>query len=86
MTPYKNLGVKIEHSEEEKYLRDWIDEKGGKESITITNRARISILISKNEEILQLVETPGISCLRGANTAFKLYEAQIILTLLHNFN
>ena len=77
-------GVKIEHSEQEKYLGDWISEKGCKESITVTIKARISKLISKTEEILQFVETPGVSCLGGANTAFKLYEAQIIPTLLHN--
>ena len=77
-------GVKIEHSEQEKYLGDWISEKGCKESITVTIKARISKLISKTEEILQFVETPGVSCLGGANTAFKLYEAQIIPTLLYN--
>ena len=43
-----------------------------------TIKARIRKLISKTEEILQLVETPGMSCLGGANTAFKLYEAHIM--------
>jgi len=42
-------------------------------------KARIRKLISRTEEILQLVKTPGMSCLGGANTAFKLYEAQIAL-------
>ena len=82
--PLQMGGVKIEHSEQEKYLGDWISEKGCKESITVTIKARISKLISKTEEILQFVETPGVSCLGGANTAFKLYEAQIIPTLLYN--
>ena len=41
-------------------------------------------LLGKTEKILQLVETPGMSCLGGANTAFKLYEAQIMPTLLYN--
>ena len=77
-------GVKIEHSEQEKYLGDLIHEKGCKESITVTIKARIRKLISKTEEILQLVETPGMSCLGGANTAFKLYEAQILPPLLYN--
>ena len=46
--------------------------------------ARIRKLISRTEEILQLVETPGMSSLGGANTAFKLYEAQILPPLLYN--
>ena len=82
--PLQMGGVKIEHSEQEQYLGDVIHEKGCKESITATIKARIRKLISKTEEILQLVETPGMSCLGGANTAFKLYEAQIMPTLLYN--
>ena len=82
--PLQMGGVKIEHSEQEQYLGDWIHEKGCKESITVTIKARIRKLISRTEEILQLVETPGMSCLGGANTAFKLYEAQILPPLLYN--
>ena len=76
--------VKIKHSEQEQYSGDVIHEKECKESITATIKARIRKLISKTEEILQLVETPGMSCLGGANTAFKLYEAQIMPPLLYN--
>ena len=82
--PMEMGGVKIEHSEQEKYLGDWIHEKGCKESITATIKTRINKLISKTEEIIQLVETPGMASIGGANTAFKLYEAQIIPALLHN--
>ena len=82
--PLKMGGVNIEHSEQEKYLGDWIHEKGCKESITATIKTRVSKLISKTEEIIQLVESPAMSCLGGANTAFRLFEAQIIPTLLHN--
>ena len=82
--PLQMGGVKIEHSEQEQYLGDWIHEKGCKESITVTIKARIRKLISRTEEILQLVETPGMSSLGGANTAFKLYEAQILPPLLYN--
>ena len=75
------IGVKIEDNEQGKYLGDWIYEKGCKESISVTIKTGISKLISKTEEIIQLVETSGISCLGGANT----YEAQIVPTLPHNF-
>ena len=61
--------VKIEHSEQELYLADVIHEKICKESINATIKARLRKLISKTEEILQLVETPGMSCLGGVNTA-----------------
>ena len=82
--PMQMGGVKIEHSEQEQYLGDWIHEKGCKESITVTIKARIRKLISRTEKNLQLVETPGMSSLGGANTAFKLYEAQILPPLLYN--
>ena len=62
-------GVKIEHSEEKQYLWDGIHEKGCKESSTAKIKASIRKLMSKTEEILQLLETLGMSCLRGANTA-----------------
>ena len=37
-------GVKIEHSVQEKYLGDWISEKGCKESITVTIKARTRLI------------------------------------------
>ena len=46
-------GVKIENSEQEQYLGDVIHEKGCKESITSTIKARIRKLISKTAEILR---------------------------------
>ena len=77
-------GVKIENSEQEQYLGDVIHEKGCKESIIATIRARKRKLRSKTEEILQLVEAPGMSCPGGANTSFELCEAQIMPTLPYN--
>ena len=76
--PLQMGGVKIEHNEQEQYLGDLIHEKGYNESITATIKARIRKLISKTEEILQM----AMSCLGGTNTSFKLYEAQIMPTLL----
>ena len=45
-------GVKIEHSEQEQYLGDWIHEKGFKESITVRIKAKIRKLVSQTREIL----------------------------------
>ena len=42
-------GVVIEHSEKEKYLGDWIHEKGCKASISETVKARTNGLVSKGE-------------------------------------
>ena len=77
-------GVRILHSSQEKYLGDIIDERGCKESITATIKGRISKLISKTEEIIQLTNHPAMGGIGGANIAFKLYEAMIIPALLHN--
>ena len=55
--------------------------KDAKKVSLLTIKEWIRKLISKTEEILQLIETLGMSCLGGA---FKLYEAQIMPTLLYN--
>ena len=49
--------VVILHSEKEKYLRDMIHEKGCKEIITATIKARTNGLVGKGEEILQVSKT-----------------------------
>ena len=82
--PIEMGGIKILHSSQEKYLGDIIDERGCKESITATIKSRVSKLISKTEEIIQLASHPAMGGIGGANIAFKLYEAQIIPALLHN--
>ena len=66
----------IEHSEKEKYLGDMIHEKGCKESITVTIKARTNGLVGKGEEIIQVSETPI--------AATKLFETQVIPAILHN--
>ena len=62
----------------------YVDERGCKESITATIKGRISKLISKTEEIIQLTNHPAMGGIGGANIAFNLYEAMIIPALLHN--
>ena len=81
---YLRNSKKVPCKWEESKLGDWIHVKGCKESITVTIEARIRKLISKTEEIFRLVETPGMSCLGGANTALKLYDAQILPTFPYN--
>ena len=77
-------GVVIEHSEKEKYLGDWIHEKGCKTSISETVKARMNRLVSKGEEIIQVSETPMMNGNGNSLAAFKLYEAQVIPALLFN--
>ena len=77
-------GVKIDHSTQEKYLGDIIHEKGCKESVQETIKERRRKLISKNEEIIQLADTPMMQGLGHSKTAFNLFEAQIIPCLLNN--
>ena len=48
----------IKHSEKEKYLGDWIHEKGCKASISETVKVRTNGLVSKGEEIIQVSVTP----------------------------
>ena len=50
--------VEIGHSEKEKYLGDFIHEKGIVESISATIKARTNGLISKCDEIIKICEAP----------------------------
>ena len=77
-------GAIIEHSEKEKYLGDWIHEKGCKASISETVKARTNGLVSKGEEIIQVSETPMMNGNGNSLATFKLYEAQVIPALLFN--
>ena len=77
-------GVMIEHLEKEKYLRDMIHEKGCKESITATIKARTNGLVGKGEEIIQVSETAIMGGIGNSLAATKLFEAQVIPALLHN--
>ena len=77
-------GQEIHHSNIEKYLGDQIHEKGCEKSIKETIRKRMQGLISRTDEIIQLAESPIMSGLGNSSIAFRLYEAQIIPSLLHN--
>ena len=82
--PMKMGGVVIDHSEKEKYLGDIIHEKGCRESISATIKMRMSSLISKCDEIIQLSESPYMGGTGNSLPAIKLFEAQIIPALLYN--
>ena len=77
-------GVKIGHSEKEKYLGDYIHEKGIVESISATIKARTNGLISKCDEIIKICESPVMGGTGNSIAAVRLFEAQIIPSLLHN--
>ena len=82
--PMKMGGEEIGHSTKEKYLGDIINEKGCKESIQDTINERKRKLISRSEEIIQLSNTTQMAGLGHSRTAFNLFEAQIIPSLLNN--
>ena len=47
------MGIRIiDHSEKEKYLGDWIHEKGCRASISETEKARTTGLVRKAEKII----------------------------------
>ena len=75
--PMNMGGVVIEHSEKEKYLGDMIHEKGRKESITATIKARTNGLVGKGEEIIQVSETPIMGGIGNSLAASKLFEVQV---------
>ena len=77
-------GQEIHHSIVEKYLGDLIHEKGCEQSIKETIKKRMQGLISRTDEIIQMAESPIMSGLGNSSIAFRLFEAQIIPTLLHN--
>ena len=83
-TPMKMGETIIENSVSEDYLGDGIHEKGCEESITITINKRIRKLISKTEEIIQISNTTIMMGLKNSRIALNLFEAIIILALLHN--
>ena len=76
--------VEIGHSEKEKYLGDYIHEKGIAESISATIKARTNGLVSKCDEIIKICESPIMGGTGNSLAALKLFEAQIIPALLHN--
>ena len=77
-------GVIIKHIEAEKYLGDWVNEIGCKESIDDTIKERMRKQISKGNEIIQIAEAPLMGTDGNSLTAIQLFESHIIPALLFN--
>ena len=77
-------GIKINHAGTEKYLGDWVNELGCKQSIDDTIKDRMRKLTSKVNEIILLADAPMIGADGSSLTAIKLFEAQVIPALLFN--
>ena len=82
--PMKMGTGSVSHSKSEKYLGDLINEKGCAQSITDTIKERTRKLRSKCDDIIQIADSPIMGGLNCGAIAFRLYEAQIISSLLHN--
>ena len=74
----------IQISAQEKYLGDYIDNRGNSMSIEVTIKDRIRKLHSVVEEIIEVSNHRMMRGLRNSNLAFKQYEAKIIPALLNN--
>ena len=79
-------GVVIKHAANEKYLGDWVNELGCKESIDDTIKERMRKQTGKVNDIILLADAPAP--MMGADgssmAAIKLFEAQVIPALLFN--
>ena len=83
-SPLTMNNVVIGNSEVEKYLGDYIHEKGLQASIDYTIKDRMRKLFTKKEEIIQIANSSVMSGLRNSRTAFNLFESSIIPALLNN--
>ena len=54
-------GLVIKHAGSEKYLGDWVNELGCKQSIDDTIKERMRKLTSKANDIIMLAEAPNMS-------------------------
>ena len=77
-------GVVIKNAVNEKYLGDWVNELGCKESIEDTIKDRIRKLTSKVNEIILLADAPMMGADGSSRAAIKLFEAQVVPALLFN--
>ena len=76
--------VRIGQSINEKYVGDQIHEKGCEQSITETIKERKNKLKRTVHEIIETCENPLMDGLSSAKCPFKLFEAQVIPSLLTN--
>ena len=77
-------GVVIKHAANEKYLGDWVNELGCKESIDDTIKERIRKQTSKVNDSILLADAPMMGADGSSRTAIKLFEAQVLPALLFN--
>ena len=77
-------GVVIKHAVSEKYLGDWVNELGCKESIDDTIKERIGKQTGKANDIITLADAPMMGSDGSSRTAIRLFEAQVIPALLFN--
>ena len=82
--PIRMGDIIIENAKMEKYLGDLIHELGCAQSIKETIKERMRTLVSKVDEIIKTSESPWIGGLNNSETPFKLFEARVIPSLLHN--
>ena len=82
--PVKMVGVRPEQSECEKYLGDWISEKGCEDSIAKTIKKRIGDLHQKCEEIYQIADHGLMAGMGNRKAAITLFKAQVIPSLIFN--
>jgi hypothetical protein len=77
-------GLVIKHAGSEKYLGDWVNELGCKQSIDDTIKERMRKLTSKANDIIMLAEAPMMGADGTSMAAIKLFEATVVPALLFN--
>ena len=77
-------GIVIKHAANEKYLGDWVNELGCKESIDDTIKERIRKQTCKVNDSILLADAPMMGADGSSRTAIKLFEAQVLPALLFN--
>jgi len=77
-------GVAIKHAANEKYLGDWVNELGCKESIDDTIKERMRKLTSKTNDIILLADAPMMGADGSSMAGIRLFEATVIPALLFN--
>ena len=71
-------GVVNDHAVTEKYLGDYLNELGCRQSIEDTIKERMRKMTSKVNDIIMLAGTPMIGTDGSSTAGIKLFEAQII--------
>ena len=65
----------IKHAANEKYLGDWVNELGCKESIDDTIKERMRKMTSKTNDIILLADAPMMGADGSSMAAIRLFEA-----------